>query len=284
MAPKLLYAPPNCSLNLTTLSLRIKCKQQNPWHFPLLSATAVRYNSTVLLLALDTCDARGSVAILRDSALLGVVAHETSQDYSSWLLPAVSGVLRSAGLNVANLDAFAVASGPGSFTGLRVGLTSVKAWSEVYAKPIAAVSRLEALAVQAQGNEPYVAAFVDAHRSQVFGALYRRVGQDFERIGEDTVLAPDAFLERVAGLAQGQRVAWISMDPERLTSQARWPEREKSGERVQMSSTVLAPLIGQLGYRRVLDGKVTDALGLEADYVRRSDAEVFWKAGAGHAR
>jgi len=200
------------------------------------------------------------------------------------LLPAVSGVLRSAGLKIADLDAYAVAAGPGSFTGLRVGLATVKAWSEVYAKPIAAVSRLEALAVQAQGKEPYVAAFVDAHRGQVFGALYCCAGQKRQRISEHAVLAPNLFLGQVIQAAQGQRVAWVSMDPSLLTSEVLWTTREQAGERIQLSTTVLAPLIGQLGYQRALDGKVTDALGLDADYVRRSDAEVFWKAGAGHAR
>ena len=233
---------------------------------------------------MDTCDARGSVAVLRDARILHAVAHETSEDYSSWLLPAVQGALQTAGLRIQDVDAFCVASGPGSFTGLRVGLTTVKAWGEVYQKPIAAVSRLEALAIQANGTERYIAAFFDAHRAQVFGALYRRAGQRLERIGEDTVQTPKAFLEQVSELTQGQRVAWVSMDPERLTIEEAWSDREKAGERVQASPTILAPLIGQLGYHRALEGRVTDALGLDADYVRRSDAEALWKGRAKDAR
>src|ERR1700756_3063278 len=128
----------------------------------------------MLVLALDTCDARGSVALLRDNKVLGVTAHESTQDYSSWLLPAVQRLLHHVEVQLAHVDSYAVASGPGSFTGLRVGLPTVKAWSEVYGRPIAPVSRLDALARQTISHAPYVAAFIDAHRGQVFGALYGR--------------------------------------------------------------------------------------------------------------
>ena len=100
----------------------------------------------MLLLALDTCDSRGSVALLRGGQVLEVLAHESAEEYSSWLPGAVERVLKAAGQSMEKVEAYAVASGPGSFTGLRVGLTTVKAWSEVFGGRIAAVSRLEAVA------------------------------------------------------------------------------------------------------------------------------------------
>src|SRR5689334_21120508 len=99
-----------------------------------------------------------------------MLAHETSEDYSCWLLRAVTDLLKNVRLQLSQVDAYAVAAGPGSFTGVRVGLTTVKAWAEVYGRGIAAVSRLDALATQALGEEPRVAAFLDARRGQVFGA------------------------------------------------------------------------------------------------------------------
>src|SRR5215471_15497753 len=105
----------------------------------------------MLLLSLDTCDQRGSVAVLRDDRALQVQVHDSSEDYSSWLLPAVRRVLEAQRLTLGELSAYAVTSGPGSFTGVRVGLATVKAWSEVYGQPIAAVSRLEALATYSCG-------------------------------------------------------------------------------------------------------------------------------------
>jgi len=103
----------------------------------------------VLILALDTCDFRGSVAVLRDDAVLKIESHRTDEDYSSWLLPAIGRVLTAAQAELREVQVFAAAAGPGSFTGVRVGLTTIKAWAEVYGRGIAAVSRLEGLAREA---------------------------------------------------------------------------------------------------------------------------------------
>ena len=149
----------------------------------------------VLILALDTCDARGAIALLRDEALLHAEPHTTAEDYSSWLLPGISRVLTPAGLTLRDIELYAVAAGPGSFTGVRVGLTTVKAWSEVYGRPIAAVSRLEAVAAASTGSSPNVAAFIDARRNQIFAALYRRQAASLERVDDEMVIAPDKFLD-----------------------------------------------------------------------------------------
>jgi tRNA threonylcarbamoyladenosine biosynthesis protein TsaB len=238
----------------------------------------------VVLLALDTCDSRGSVAVLQGGHVREVLTHESTEDYSSWLLPAVQSVLKAAGLNMEKVDAYAVASGPGSFTGLRVGLTTVKAWSEVYRRPIAAVSRLEALAAQAEGGAKAVAVFLDAHREQVFGALYRRKGEKLERVEDEMVVAPGEFVEWVSKRSGADRVAWVSPDPERIIYQENWGEREKAGEKVQIVSAVFAPVIGRMAHQRVVENRITDALTLDANYVRRCDAELLWKGGSGHGR
>jgi tRNA threonylcarbamoyl adenosine modification protein YeaZ/ribosomal-protein-alanine acetyltransferase len=231
----------------------------------------------VLLIALDTCDSRGSVAVLRNADVLRTMVHESSDDYSSWLLPAVEAVLLAAGITLADLDAYAVASGPGSFTGVRVGLTTVKAWAEVYGGPIAAVSRLEALATQASGDAPYVAAFTDGRRGQVFAAMYRRVGAELQRIDEEMVIAPDRFVAWAAETAQTNSIDWISSDPQCLLGTPCWAKHRAAGETMQAVSPILAPLVGRLGHRMALEKRLTDALSLDANYVRRTDAEVRWR-------
>jgi tRNA threonylcarbamoyladenosine biosynthesis protein TsaB len=277
----------------------------------------------VLILAIDTCDSAGSVAVLRDDEVLGLAVHETAEDYSSWLLPAVEGLVQSADLPMAEVEGYAVAAGPGSFTGVRVGLTTVKGWAEVYGKPIAAVSRLEAMAVQSSALEcglprakprggllalslegpplfrrppnhlgqavspgaRFVAAFTDARRGQVFGAVYRREDSALAAVGEEMVIAPGRFVEAAAELAAGEKIAWVSTDPAPIISEAAWKEREKKGEKMEQVSARLAPVIGRIGARLLREGKATDALALDANYVRRSDAEIFWKGGsAAHGR
>jgi tRNA threonylcarbamoyladenosine biosynthesis protein TsaB len=231
----------------------------------------------MLLLGVDTCDSRGSVALLRDSELLAQERHLNSEEYSSWLIPACASAFGSCGLSLGDADGFAVASGPGSFTGLRVGLTAIKAWSEVFHKPVAAVSRLEAIASQASGLESLVAAFVDAQRGQLFGALYEREAGALCRRQDEMVLPRADFVAWVRDQAATGRVAWASLDPEILSTVQPWKRRINEGDTVHLISPVLAPVIARMGMAQFQAGQVTDALHLDANYLRRSDAEIFWK-------
>jgi tRNA threonylcarbamoyladenosine biosynthesis protein TsaB len=232
----------------------------------------------VLILALDTCDARGSVALLRDNAVLRSEPHTTTEDYSSWLLPAITRVLALEALTLRDIELYAAAAGPGSFTGVRMGLTTVKAWSEVFGRPIAAVSRLEAVATESTAAASYVAAFLDARRNQIFGALYRREPARLERVDEEMVIAPDKFLDWCVAKAGSETIDWISTDPTCLTQTQQWPSRLARKENIQEVSPLLAPRIGQLGYSLAKQNRLTDALTLDANYVRRSDAELPWKS------
>ena len=220
--------------------------------------------------------------MLRDDAVLKLVAHESEEDYSSWLLPAVQECLDGGGFQMEDVDAYTVAAGPGSFTGVRVGLTSVKAWAEVYGKRIAAVSRLEALAVEASAGTACVAAFFNAQRGQVFGAVYQRSGAGLVRVGDEMVIAPGKFVEAAAEIANDAGISWVSSDAECLVTEEAWKAREMRGERVESVSSVRAPMIGRIGIAALAEGRFTDALALDANYVRRSDAEIFWKGSTAH--
>src|SRR5579863_1230264 len=129
----------------------------------------------MLILAVDTSTSTGSAAILRDSKVLCEVAGYEETPYSSRLFRDIALLQDRAGLRLNQMNMFAVAAGPGSFTGLRVGLTAVKAWAEIHGKPIAAVSGLEAIASQAALVEcsngrggRFIAPFLDARRGQLF--------------------------------------------------------------------------------------------------------------------
>jgi tRNA threonylcarbamoyl adenosine modification protein YeaZ len=259
------------------------------------------------LIALDTCDSRGSVSVLRDDRVLHTVEHDTADDYSLWLLPAIDRVLQASGLTFADIDVYVAASGPGSFTGVRVGLTTVKAWAEVTGKPIVGVSRLEALATLAPpAAGEFVAAFTNAQRKQIYGALYRRSsdsagdssGADltFTRIGEEAVIAPEGFLAWAVENSADAPLRWISTDPAMLAETEAWAARQKNSaarpvdnasfvdsgagqnaeSRIESASPILSPAVGKLGYRMATLKQFVDPLQLDANYVRRSDAEVSW--------
>lgn len=233
----------------------------------------------MILLALDTCDAKGSVALIRNDVVLASANHDTDEEYSCWLLPAVQRVLETSGCSLADVDAFGVASGPGSFTGVRIGLTTVKAWSEVYGKPIAAISRLKAIAWEGSAGRKYVASFANARRGQVFGALYRWGESELERIGEEMVIAPGEFVRIVVEQSRGEKISWASPEVDGLWETPEWREREKLGDETEIVSCFQAVTIGRLIERELAAGRATGSLELDANYVRRTDAEVHWKGG-----
>jgi len=217
--------------------------------------------------------------VLRNDETRAGTVHEGQEEYSSWLLAAVNRSLAAAGLTLPDVDVFAVATGPGSFTGARIGLTAVKAWAEICRRKIAGISRLEALASQAEPDTEYVAAYFDGSRNQVFGALYRRRAAEFDRVGDELVLSPAEFLAWVGAKSGGQTVRWTTLDPEKVTAESAWSARADRGEQILRVPSNLAPLIGKIGYGRALTGNLVDALALDANYVRRTDAEVFWSGG-----
>jgi tRNA threonylcarbamoyladenosine biosynthesis protein TsaB len=230
----------------------------------------------VLVIASDTSDSRGSLAVREDGRNASVLLHENSEDYSSWLLPAVAALSEGSGQLPQNADVFAVCTGPGSFTGLRVGLTTAKAWSEVYGKPIVGISRLEAMAsrVAAAG---YIASCYDAQRGHVFGALFQNENGTLTPVDSELVVSPEQFLEVVQSRCGAAPVHWISLDPDQITQSPQWKDRERAGDSMFPCRPDLARSIAELAEQRARLNQFTDTLLLDANYVRRSDAEIFWK-------
>jgi tRNA threonylcarbamoyladenosine biosynthesis protein TsaB len=237
----------------------------------------------MLLLAVDTSTRAGSVAVLREGRLLGVRASCATQPHASGLFVDLQGLLDELSIPLATVELFAVAAGPGSFTGLRIGLTAVKAWAEAFGRPVVAVSSLEAIALQALKiqNLPVgtpVAAVQDARRGQVFGRVYDHVGgrlDPFAPLGEEVLLPACEFVNLVADQVGAREPVFVSPAVEPIRSALEGSALKRA--RVQEVSGVLAPFIGEFGYARALRGEVTDALQLDANYVRRTDAEVKWK-------
>lgn len=240
----------------------------------------------MLILAIDTSTRTGSAALLRDTKVLAEVSGYEETLYSNRLFRDVALLQNRADFRLNEIDVFAVAAGPGSFTGLRVGLTAVKAWAEVHGKPIAAVSGLEAIAAEwltgslpADSSAQFIAPFLDARRGQVFGAVYRRLAGDDVGVAlasDESILSLDEFLQLVKDKSP-HGVRLISPTPDVLP--AARIEEVLPGARVIQVSPALAPAIGRIGFEQAKRGDLVDALSLDANYVRRSDAEGAWKDG-----
>jgi tRNA threonylcarbamoyladenosine biosynthesis protein TsaB len=235
----------------------------------------------VLILALDTSSPSGSIAILRGEKVIGVVSTATGEVYSSRVFRELEILLREHSIEMDKIELFAVAAGPGSFTGLRVGLTAVKAWAEVYGKPIAAVSALEAVAVQTSSHASVVIPVLDARRGQVYFGIYGRVASGAENSlaldGEEYVMTPAEFFEAVAARTGSAEFTIVTPTPEVIATLRSQNETEFGRISVESASAVLAPLIGQVGFRQAQRGHLVDALTLDANYVRRTDADMHWK-------
>jgi tRNA threonylcarbamoyladenosine biosynthesis protein TsaB len=229
----------------------------------------------MVILSIDTTSASGSVALLRDTEVVSLVARSDDEQYSSRLFRDVERAIRDAGTSLPEVELFAVASGPGSFTGVRVGLAAVKAWAEVYRRPVAAVSALEAMASQVSASERLTAGIADAHRGQLFAGLYERTESGLRRRGDDVVMPPTECFAYLMEQAAGIAFAIRTTAPEIVC--AALAGSEAAGARVETADPALAPAIGRLGCERAHRGELVDALTLDAHYVRRSDAELLWR-------
>jgi tRNA threonylcarbamoyladenosine biosynthesis protein TsaB len=238
----------------------------------------------MLILAIDTSTRTGSVALLRDDVVLAELSGYEETPYSSRLFSDLDLLKVDGQFELSQIDVFAVASGPGSFTGLRIGLTAVKAWAEVYGKPIAAISGLEAIAAQSKAigkdlpaKNQILAPFFDARRGQLFGSLYRSTPGNagaLELVSEESILTSEEFMDLVKGSLGSGQVTIVSPVPELFPMSLM--QESLQGVRMEVVSPVLAPTVGRLGFDRAKRGDLLDPLRLDANYVRRSDAEAAW--------
>jgi tRNA threonylcarbamoyladenosine biosynthesis protein TsaB len=238
----------------------------------------------VLILSLDTSSPAGSVAILRDEITLGVISTRAEENYSSRIFRHLEFLLSDLTLKLADFDLFSVSAGPGSFTGLRVGLTAAKGWAEVYRKPVVGVSALEAVAFQARAGNAVLVPALDARRGQIYFGVYRTAAAEIALDGEEFVVTPEEFAEKLGALAHAGNGAGgfsiITPDAPVVAVVSRLPPNlTVSFAGLEIVSSVLAPSIGRIAHARALRGHVSDALTLDANYVRRTDAEMRWKDG-----
>jgi tRNA threonylcarbamoyladenosine biosynthesis protein TsaB len=218
----------------------------------------------MLILAADTSGKFGSIALAACEAdgrceVLDVVPL-TGGSFSAQLVPEIASLLARLNFTRQQIEAFAVASGPGSFTGLRVGLAAIKALSEVLNKPVAAVSLLEAIAIAGAGG-PIITA-LDAGRNEVYTGEYEVQSGDAKLVSERLLSNAD-FTELTRGRIVATPDSTVAEIARTNALEVHQVERPRAG------------VIAQLGWRKILLGQTVSPEALEANYIRRSDAEIF---------
>jgi tRNA threonylcarbamoyladenosine biosynthesis protein TsaB len=233
----------------------------------------------MLLLVTDTSGKQGSVALARADSINAADAAVIEEvplaggTFSAQLVPQIAALLAKHGFTKAAIDAFIVVSGPGSFTGLRVGLAAIKALAETLQKPIVPVSLLEAVALAARADGGYadggyaerkILAALDAGRDGVYAGEYQGAGTT-------TQVVQEQLLSRAEFLSLAKELTVATPD-HALAATAK-----NAGLALVLVDRPGAAMIASLGLRKLQAGETVDPAQLEANYIRRSDAEIFAK-------
>ncbi len=227
----------------------------------------------MLVLAVDTTTPGGSVALLEDETLLGEANVESAATHSARLFRSIDFLLGATGRDIRDVGAFAVAVGPGSFTGIRIGIGAAKALAFASGKPVAPVSTLRALAAKLwSGGEKLVCPLLDARKGEIYAGLFESGAGPGEGGLREAIpqgaYDPDVFFAR---LPDGGPIAFggsgLPVYRDRLLARvgdrARFPAR----------SPFIAAEVGRIGAGLIRAGRGVEAASLEPLYFRRSQAE-----------
>ncbi len=224
------------------------------------------------ILGIETSTRTGSVAVVSEDSVIAQYSLNIEVTHSERLMSTVDRVLKDTGLVIADIDGYAVAIGPGSFTGLRIGLAAVKGLALVTGRPVAAVPTLKALA----GNLPYsaypVCPMLDARKKEVYAATYRLEGADMAQIMAEAVLSLSLLSERISEktLFTGEASHLFREDIEKIFN-------DRALFAPVSSILPSAATVAGIGLNMIKSGKKTAPDSLTPMYIRRPEAEVAWE-------
>jgi tRNA threonylcarbamoyladenosine biosynthesis protein TsaB len=221
----------------------------------------------MLIVAVDTSGRKGSIALCRGDGGSFEVLQLTSLEggtYSAQLMPRIAETLQQHKLDKAQVDGFVVVSGPGSFTGLRVGLATVKGLCEALSKPLATVSMLEAMALVHGCDGQTVIAILDAGRGEIYVGEYQ-VSAGRASAVREYIAKLDEFSSEAARIRGGL------FTPDAKVAEA----LQTANAGASLIAPVHADEIGRIGIGKLLAGETADPATIDVNYIRRSDAEIF---------
>ncbi len=220
------------------------------------------------LLAVDTATPMASVALVTDDGFT-----ETSlrgrHTHARHVMALVHAVLGLSGVSIGGIDGYAVGCGPGSFTGIRIGMSTVKGLAMALDRPVVGVSSLDALARQTEGTTDAVCPMIDARRGEVYAAFFRREGQGLVQVCAEGIMAPEAI---GAWIGEGRCLCTG-------TGAARYRDAlaARFGHRVVFGPEEMnfprAAVIARLARPRISMAASGSAMGIVPTYLRQSDAE-----------
>jgi tRNA threonylcarbamoyladenosine biosynthesis protein TsaB len=229
----------------------------------------------MLVLALDTTTRGGSAAVLRDGTVIGCEIGDAALTHGERLPGDLMRLLDRHGLQVRDIDVFAVAAGPGSLTGMRIGIAAIQGLALANGKPAAAISTLDALNRAAQStpllaavrDTQLIGAWMDGQRGEVFSALYRAE----QLLDGPSVQAPDVVLGRWAPFTSGVAVAFVG---DGAIAYAEVIRAQIPHASIAPTVPALAPAIAELAAESAARNETVPPDRILPIYIRRSDVEL----------
>lgn len=224
----------------------------------------------MLVLAIDTTAVAASAALVDDNGIIAVFNVNNKLTHSQKLLPMIDSVLSESGYSIGDVELFAVSAGPGSFTGVRIGISTVKGLAFAKDTPCVPISSLEALAYMNKGCGAVMCPVMDARRDEYYNALFTA---DFERITDDRAISA---VELEAELAKYDRVILNGDGAEKFYS---WLDGRLPGVVAASEITMLqnAGAVGLCALKKYKNGEVSSSFELAPFYLRKPQAEREYK-------
>ena len=223
------------------------------------------------ILALDSSGLVATVAILEDEQMIAEYTVNYKKTHSQTLLPMLDEIVKMTEFDLSTIDAIAVAGGPGSFTGLRIGAATAKGLGLALNKPLIHVPTVDGMAYGLYGYSGLICPIMDARRNQVYTGLYRFTEGEFQVVEEQMAISVSELIEKLN--AYGEKVTFLGDGVPVYRNQF---ENGLTGEYVFAPAHLnrqRAAAVGALGMKYFQEGKVESARDHRPDYLRLSQAE-----------
>lgn len=209
------------------------------------------------LLAIDTSTDYLSLAVIKNGNAVAKFHKKAAMRHSILLVPMIDKLLKKARLKIREIDCFAISIGPGSFTGLRIGVTVVKGLAYALKKPVIAVPTLDAIAMNAKKVKGTVCVILDARKKKVYACLYRADGEDIKKISPYLLLPLDDLLMKIK---KYDKVLFLG-DTEENNFKKDWHPR--------------AEIVGTLALENFKKKKLVSAADLEPMYIYSKECDII---------
>jgi len=225
------------------------------------------------ILAIETATIAGSVAICDDSSgLMGEVKINVKIAHAERLMPSIKWLLDSSRVTIEEIDAFAISIGPGSFTGLRIGLSTVKGFAFATNKPVVSVPTLDAFARTVPFSAYQICPLLDARKDEVFAGLYRWADNNIIKVMPERAISPGDLLKEIS-----DKTVFIGDGIIRYGDMI----RDMCGDNaIFPPPSIMSPsaaTVGEIAFEKIKQGDLADPVSLTPFYIRKSEAALNWK-------